>query len=383
MITEDLNEYVINIRRDLHRHPELSGQEVRTLGRICEELGKLQIPYDMVEGKNIVARIENGNGREIAIRADFDALPVDEVTDVPWKSENPGVMHACGHDAHTATLLGAAKLLLADKDAWKGTVYLCFQHGEEIGRGAGEIVSYLKENTNTDAVFGAHMMSIIPPGYVVLSPGIAAAGAFFFKIHIRGKGGHSGRPDLAFSAAEIMCDIYQNLLRVPTNHHEAASTCVICPCMLHAGNKANIIPESAEIEGTARFLGTEDCSVIMDKIRTTAELTAAVHGGSVTVEFEIMAKYPVVNDAMITEAGQRAVNAAELKLMQAPPSTASDNFAEYLHEFPGFFCFVGSKPDRPGTSGIHHAPDFDLDESAIAKTSWVFYETVKDLTATK
>lgn len=381
MNRDDLINYVVKIRRDLHQYPELSGKEVRTRRRICEELDELNIPYDIVEGKNIIARIVNGDGGEIALRADFDALPIHEDVNVLWRSNNSGVMHACGHDGHTSSLLGTAKLLLDHIGEWSGKVYLCFQHGEEIGAGACECVNYLKENTQTKAVLGAHLMSIIPTGSVILPTGLTAAGAFAFKIHIKGKGGHSGRPDLASSAAEIMCDIYQNIIKIPSNHHEAASTCIICPCMLHSGEKANIIPEFAEIEGTARFMGSDACETLMDRIRSTSELTAALHGGTVALEFEVLAKYPIINDTTVAEIGRKAAERVNLKILEAPPTTASDNFAEFLHEFPGFYCFVGSKSERVGTSGVHHAANFDLDESAIVNISELFYETVKSLNA--
>ena len=179
-----LQEYVITLRRDFHRYPELSGKEERTCARICEELRKMGIPFEIAGDKNVIGRIENGPGKRIAFRADFDALPVAEQVDVPWKSEVPGCMHACGHDAHAACLLGAAMLFLEYREQWGGTIYLCFQQGEESGLGAEDCVRYLQAQGGVDAVFSAHMMSILPPGVINLQAGTRANGSIAFHIDI-------------------------------------------------------------------------------------------------------------------------------------------------------------------------------------------------------
>ena len=374
-----LAEYIVTMRRELHRYPELSGKEERTCARICEELTEMGIPYAIAGEKNVIGCIKNGPGKRLAFRADFDALPVEEQVDVPWRSEMPGRMHACGHDAHTACLLGAAKLFLERQAQWRGTIYLCFQQGEEIGLGAEDCVRYLQSQGGVDAAFGAHVLSILPSGAIDLQSGPRASGAVIFHIDIQGKSGHGARPDAAVSAAEIMCDVYQQLLRIPSNHHEAARTCVVSPCVLRSGSQSNIIPENAVIEGTIRFLGVEDGEVLMNRVRNTAENLAAFHGGSAQARFEVMARYPVINDREMTSIGQQAAKAVGFQLLDVPPSSASDNFAEFLHAFPGFYCFVGSNSSRPGTSGVHHAPDFDLDESVLPKIAELFWETAKQL----
>lgn len=373
------DEYVISLRRKLHQHPELSGKEKDTRAVICAELEKLGIPYDIVDVKNVIGCIKNGSGKRIAFRADIDALPVEEQVDVPWKSNTPGVMHACGHDAHTAALLGSAKLFAENPSQWHGTVYLCFQCGEEAGIGAAECVQYLQEQGGVDAAFAVHMLSILPPGLINLQPGVRANGGITFHIDIQGKSGHGARPDVAVSAAEIMCDTYQQLLRIPSNHHEAAKTCVISPCILRSGTRFNVIPGEAVIEGTIRFMGIEDGAILEERVRHVAEAVAAFHGGTAQVQFTPAARYPVVNDEKMTAIGREAAEAVGFKHFDMPNSSASDNFAEFLHAFPGYYCFVGSQPSRPGTSGIHHAPDFDLDESVLPRISFIFLETAKRL----
>lgn len=373
------DEYVISLRRKFHQHPELSGKEKDTRAVICAELEKLGIPYDIVDAKNVIGCIKNGSGKRIAFRADIDALPVEEQVDVPWKSNTPGVMHACGHDAHTAALLGAAKLFAENLSQWHGTVYLCFQCGEEAGIGAAECVQYLQEQGGVDAAFAVHMLSILPPGLINLQPGVRANGGITFHIDIQGKSGHGARPDVAVSAAEIMCDTYQQLLRIPSNHHEAAKTCVISPCVLRSGTRFNVIPGGAVIEGTIRFMGIEDGAILEERVRHVAEAVAAFHGGTAQVQFTPVARYPVVNDEKMTAIGREAAEAVGFKHFDMPNSSASDNFAEFLHAFPGYYCFVGSQSSRPGTSGIHHAPDFDLDESVLPRISFMFLETAKRL----
>ena len=244
---------------------------------------------------------------------------------------------------------------------------------------ASNVVKYLQEQGGVDAAFAVHMLSILPPGLINLQPGVRANGGITFHIDIQGKSGHGARPDVAVSAAEIMCDTYQQLLRIPSNHHEAAKTCVISPCVLRSGTRFNVIPGEAVIEGTIRFMGIEDGAILEERVRHVAEAVAAFHGGTAQVQFTPAARYPVVNDEKMTAIGREAAEAVGFKHFDMPNSSASDNFAEFLHAFPGYYCFVGSQPSRPGTSGIHHAPDFDLDESVLPQISFIFLETAKRL----
>ena len=163
----------------------------------------------------------------------------------------------------------------------------------------------------------------------------------------------------------IACDIYQHLIAIPSNRLEAARTCVVSLCAIQAGQRYNVLPETARLEGTFRFSGDGDGKILMDMIQDTAERIAAIYGGIAKTSFETMAAYPVVNDPAATAIGQDAAMACGLRLLQLPPTSASDNFSEFLHVFPGFFCFVGSRSDRDGTSGVHHASNFDFDETAM------------------
>lgn len=377
LISHELREYVVSLRRELHQHPELSMQEDWTCGRICRELSSLRIPYEIAGEKNVIGRIECGPGKKIAIRADFDALPIQEVIDVPWKSTQEHVMHACGHDGHTAALLGTAKVLMSIKSQLRGTVYLCFQQGEEAGQGADKCVEYLKEEGGVDMVIGAHLMSLMEVGTIDVNPGFRANGAGIFQVDVIGKGGHGSRPDLVPNVLTMVCDIYQHLISIPSNRLEAARTSVISPCMIQAGQRFNILPETARLEGSFRFSGMEDGDLLTNMIRETAERIAAVYGGEVKTGFQLAAKYPIINDPAATAIGQDAAAACGLQLLQLPPTSASDNFCEFLHAFPGFFCFIGSHSGREGTSGIHHAPDFDFNEAALVNAVRFFCACVE------
>ncbi len=375
MESMQFGDYVINLRRELHMHPELSMEESWTSQRICQELTRLGILYEIVEEKNVIGILHGSKSESteaIALRADFDALPVTEEVNVPWKSKFDGVMHACGHDAHTAILMGAAKLLVQDPDQFSGTVYLCFQQGEETGKGADACVAYLKSKGNVKYAFGAHVLSLLPPGVINLESGLRATGCYIFHIDIKGKGGHGARPDAAVSAAEIACDLYQHLIKIPSNHLEAARTCVVSPCMIHAGTKSNIIPETASIEGTIRFSGENDGELLTGMVEDLSKAVAKLYGGEAGVTFTTVAPYPIINDAKACEIGEKAAKDIGLRPVSMPPTSASDNFAEFQHEFPGFYCFIGSKPDREGSTGIHHAPTFDLDDSVLPKASEFF-----------
>lgn len=184
---EELSDYVIPLRREFHRHPEVSMKEDWTCGRICQELSALGIPYEIAGERNLIGPLELGKGRRIAFRADFDALPVEETLGVPWKSQRENVMHACGHDGHTAALLGAARLLRSAGERMRGTVYHCFRQGEEVGQGAHECVEYLKRNGGVDMGINAHPVPVFETGTIDVDPGLRAKGRDIFALILPAK----------------------------------------------------------------------------------------------------------------------------------------------------------------------------------------------------
>ena len=367
-IAAELNDYVIAMRRELHMHPEMPLEEKWTSGRICEELKSFGIPYEIVGKYNVIGKIDCGEGKKIAIRADIDALPVVETLDVPWKSQNDGCMHACGHDAHTAILLAVGKGLMQMKDKLKGTIYLCFQEAEEFGRCADECVDYLVKVGGVDNAIGLHLSGSDAPGTIELVEGARFSGAEIFYIDVLGKGGHGSRPDLVIDPIRIAADIYQKIIAIPTNSHSMFDTCVVSPCMLSGGNRFNVFPDTAHIEGTIRYYKEGDGAKIVEKIEKISTALAEMNGAKAVVKSEIASKYPVINEPVATEKGRAVAQEIGLKFIDGrDPQAASDNFAEFIHEFPGFYCFLGANSSRVGTSGNHHTTNFDIDESVLVK----------------
>lgn len=217
-------EYVIGLRQEFHRHPELSDQEVWTSGRICEELDKMGIPYTRVAGTNVVGLIDTGRpGKTIAFRGDIDALPVHEEANVPFKSEIDGLMHACGHDSHAAMVLGAARILNDHKDELSGKIYVCFQKGEEVGIGARDIVEYLKEQGGVDKAFGLHIAANLPTGFISLTEGPSMAGACNWQVVVKGKGGHGSMPYASIDPIKPLAEILLRVTSLMVNRMDTSS----------------------------------------------------------------------------------------------------------------------------------------------------------------
>ncbi|MDR0852692.1 MAG: amidohydrolase [Clostridiales Family XIII bacterium] len=380
-LSDVLERYVIEMRRDFHRHPELSLAEVRTSGIVREELEKFGIPYEIVGDQNVIGILDFGGEGSLAIRADMDALPIREETDVAWKSENEGIMHACGHDGHTAILLGVARVLSEQKAALDieldGKVYLCFQQAEEAAGGAQPIVEFLKEKGGVDHAICIHLMSVQESGTIDISEGLRANGACLFQVEITGVGGHGSQPDRVVNVLEIACDVYQHLIKIPVNHHDSNRPCVVSPCTIHAGNRFNVFPDKAYIEGTIRYSNRGDGDVLQKKVTETAEKIAALYGGKAHVTFEAFAMSPIINDKKSSEIGAAAGRAAGFEVVCGAGTAGSDNFCEFLDIAPGFYALVGSASSREGTSGVHHTANFDLDESVLGKTVLFFCECTK------
>ena len=359
--------YMVEMRRELHQHPEISLQEEWTSARICQELESAGIFYRVVGHRNVVGVVDSGKpGRSIAIRADFDALPMDELVDLPYKSKIKGAMHSCGHDAHTATLLGCGKVLNDLKDSFNGKVYLCFQIAEEVGAGADEIVAYLKEQGGVDEAIAVHVLGAEEVGTMVLPDGAMYAGNMGFKVTVKGVGGHGSRPDLAVDPLRPACDILLKIQAIPVNRHDPFETVVISPCMINGGTKNNIIPEACEIEGNIRFFRVGEGEELVGEIARMAEQIAAAYGATVEVSHSSMALYPVVNTAESAQRGRALAKELGLTVLAPPnPNLASDNFADFLQAFGGFYASFGAHSHRPGTSGNHHNPTFDMDEAAM------------------
>ncbi|NLM85250.1 MAG: amidohydrolase [Clostridiales bacterium] len=369
-------DWIVDIRRELHTNPELPFQETRTSALVCRELERLGIPSVQLEENcvvGILAGKKTGSAtKSLAIRADMDALPVMEETGLPFQSKVPGVMHACGHDGHTAMLLGAAAMLKQQQDELQGTVYFCFQSAEEVGGGAKTIVNYLQEQGGVDSAIAAHLWAELDSGLISLEEGARMSGCDYFKITVDGKGGHASRPDLCLDPIKPLCQIVLNAASIPANVITALEPCVVHVGNIEGGTQGNIFSQAASAFGGIRTFSNESRKRAKEALQSMVENTAAAFGAAGRVEF--LAGVPMVFNAHAPIALAQEVirKTGILELGEMPPLMASENFGEFLAAFPGFMCFIGIRNQEKGLVYHHHHPKFDIDEDMLARGSTFF-----------
>lgn len=335
----------------------------------------------MLQNRGIVAVVDSGRpGPRLAFRGDFDALPLTEEVELPFQSQIAGKMHACGHDAHAAMVLGAARIAWEQRQHLCGTAYFCFQPGEETGEGAGPIVAHLKALGGVDRAVSLHVNGAYPVGSLYLQDGPMYAGATRFDIEVEGVGGHGSRPDLASDPIRPACEILLKAAAIPVNRHDPFATCVVSPCLIHAGTKNNIIPGSASIGGNIRFFRYGDGPALVEEIRRLAGPTAAAYGCTARVTGGEKCTEPVLNDPASAAWGRALAADLGFSLIPAQgPSAASDNFAEFLEAFGGFYAMLGARSELPGTSGNAHNPTFCIDEGCLEEGLALFAACLFDL----
>ena len=364
--------YVVSLRRELHQHPELSREEFETAGRIERELDKLGIAHRRVAVTGVYAEITGtgpceGAPRCIVLRADIDALPIQQENDVPYKSLCPGKMHACGHDAHTAALIGAARILQANRDAFSGKVIFTWQPGEEVGYGARPII----DGGNIDEAgrsFGVHVASNVPVGSVVLMPGPNNASVDWFRIRVHGLGSHVSTPELGVDAAYIASQIVVAAQALITRRTSPMDNVLIGIGKIRAGTAYNVIAQEAELEGTIRVFTPELRKLTRARLEALAKQTAALFGGSAELEWNDNTS-PLINDPLSTQEAQRTAISlfGEDKVIKSRlPSLGGDDFAEYILRVPGVYAYIGSgNPAKPDTIVAQHHSHYDIDEEAL------------------
>ena len=362
--------YLTDLRRHFHAHPEVSLQEYETCKKIEGELDSMGIPHKRIGETGVYGWIDGkkaGDGVTVALRADIDALAMEDLKEVPYHSQNAGVCHACGHDAHTATLLTAAKILKAKENEFSGQVRLFFQQAEEIGQGARQFVQAGLLDGVT-RVFGAHVTSHLDSGKISLTAGPQNASCDYFKIQIHGKGAHVSTPQLGVDALYIASQIVVQLQTIVSRNTDPLETVVVGVGKLQAGTQYNIVAEHAVLEGTTRSFLPEVRKFTNDRVVRIAKETAALYGAEAEVEFLDFAA-PLVNDAKAVEE-VTAVTAEFLPrediISDFQKALGADDFADYLAVTRGMYAFVVTRNSKdPHTAVAHHHGLFDVDEEAL------------------
>ena len=362
--------YLTDLRRHFHAHPEVSLQEYETCKKIEGELDSMGIPHKRIGETGVYGWIDGkkaGDGVAVALRADIDALAMEDLKEVPYHSQNAGVCHACGHDAHTATLLTAAKILKAKENEFSGQVRLFFQQAEEIGQGARQFVQAGLLDGVT-RVFGAHVTSHLDSGKISLTAGPQNASCDYFKIQIHGKGAHVSTPQLGVDALYIASQIVVQLQTIVSRNTDPLETVVVGVGKLQAGTQYKIVAEHAVLEGTTRSFLPEVRKFTNDRVVRIAKETAALYGAEAEVEFLDFAA-PLVNDAKAVEE-VTAVTAEFLPrediISDFQKALGADDFADYLAVTRGMYAFVGTRNSKdPHTAVAHHHGLFDVDEEAL------------------
>ncbi len=362
--------YLTDLRRHFHAHPEVSLQEYETCKKIEGELDSMGIPHKRIGETGVYGWIDGkkaGDGVTVALRADIDALAMEDLKEVPYHSQNAGVCHACGHDAHIATLLTAAKILKAKENEFSGQVRLFFQQAEEIGQGARQFVQAGLLDGVT-RVFGAHVTSHLDSGKISLTAGPQNASCDYFKIQIHGKGAHVSTPQLGVDALYIASQIVVQLQTIVSRNTDPLETVVVGVGKLQAGTQYNIVAEHAVLEGTTRSFLPEVRKFTNDRVVRIAKETAALYGAEAEVEFLDFAA-PLVNDAKAVEE-VTAVTAEFLPrediISDFQKALGADDFADYLAVTRGMYAFVGTRNSKdPHTAVAHHHGLFDVDEEAL------------------
>ncbi len=378
----DLHNEIKEWRRDLHAHPELRYDVHRTAGSVVEKLksfgcdevvpgiGRTGV-VGVIRGRKTANKTGNKTGnRVIGLRADMDALPIEEETGLPYKSTVPGKMHACGHDGHTAMLLGAAKYL-AETRNFAGTAVVIFQPAEEGGAGALAMVNDgLIKRFGIEEVYGMHNYPGLPVGQFAIRPGPMMAAADHLAIEIEGKGGHAARPHLAIDTILVGAQMINQLQSIVARNIDPLESAVVSICMFQAGQTDNVIPQHAILRGTARSLTAEVREVLQKRIGEVVEGTARLYGASAKITYTN--GYPVVvnheRQTAFAADVAREIAGKDKVHVDVPPVMGAEDFAFMLNERPGAFIFVGNGD----TAGLHHpAYDFNDETIPVGTSYWV------------
>ena len=345
-------------RRHLHAHPELGFQEYETSRFVRETLGSFGgLELSRPTPTSVVARLQSGRpGRTLALRADMDALPIQEETGLEFASQRPGVMHACGHDGHTAALLAVARGLVERRDELAGEIRFLFQHAEELPPGGADELVAAGALDGVDAVFGAHLISTLEAGRIGVLDGPVSAAADVFSARIVGRGGHAAFPHLLIDPIPIAAHAISSLQQIVSRNTKPLDSAVVSVTRLHAGTADNVVPEAVELGGTVRTYRQEVREQTRDAMERILAGVTSAHGGGYEFEYEL-GYDSVVNDPELAALVREAADAD--RLIEIEPLMAGEDFSAYLRAAPGCFFLVGAGSED---AFPHHHPRFTIDD---------------------
>ena len=371
------------LRRKLHQHPELAFREYQTSRLVAEELTRLGFEVKKGVGNTGVTGLlrRNKTAPLIMLRFDMVALPIQEESGAEYSSLNPGAMHACGHDAHTAIGITTARLLVSCREEWDASFLLVFQPAEEIGQGAMAMLNDgLFSSRKPDFALGVHVWNSLPSGTFVIKTGDLMAGSGTFEIKITGKGGHAALPHQAIDPIAAGARIVSAVPSITAQYVNPLESAVVGVTIFHAGTASNIIPEQAELQGTIRFFSREMWNLLCERLTRIVLDTASASG--CTAEIKLLESTPpLVNDAFAANAAQTALKEIlpDAKLLTDYRTMGSEDMAYFLEQVPGVFIFVGSGGAPEHTAFSHHHPRFDIDEAVLASASALLLQTAYQL----
>ena len=377
-----LQSSLVEWRRKLHQKPELGFQEQLTAEFIRQKLQEWNIPHQTGIAKTgIVATIaSNSPGKVLAIRADMDALPIQEANQVPYRSQHDGKMHACGHDGHTAIALGTAYYLWQHKDDWQGTVKIIFQPAEEGPGGAKPMIEEgVLHNPDVNAIIGLHLWNNLPLGTVGVRSGALMAAVECFRCQILGKGGHGAMPDQTVDSIVVASQIVNALQAIVSRNVKPLEAAVVTVGELHAGTALNIIADTAQMSGTIRYFNPDLESLIRERLEAIIAGICQLHGA----EYELhhwQLYPPTINDNGISE----LVRSVAAEVVETPvgivpecQTMGGEDMSFFLQEVPGCYFFLGSANPEKGLAYPHHHPRFDFDETALGMGVEIFVRCVE------
>lgn len=375
---ENYNE-LVRIRRHFHMYPELSFQEVQTPAYIAEYLRELGLDVqEGIGGRGVVGRlIIDESLPTVALRADFDALPIEDAKDVPYKSTVPGVMHACGHDAHTAVVLTTARILAQHRDELTGNIVFIFQHAEEVDPGGA--IQMIADGCldGVDAIFGQHVTSSLDVGTIGYKYGIATGMPDDFTVRIHGRGAHASKPHIAIDPVAAAINFCNQLQYVVTRKSKPMEPVVLSITMFNGGHQHNVIPDVVTVGGTIRTFTPEAQNVMITELKKCLEGLVTTTG--VSYDLDYMKGYPpVINDTdktnIVLESAKEISTVKETKELE--PDLGGEDFSYYLQRVPGTFYYTGTRNPNFKADYPHHHAKFDVDEKGLVNAVSVMLKSV-------